>query len=302
MLFTALSDLGGQYRRRVLSMATVGLVGGALTGLGFAMGGGSWGIVVVVSFVVVLAAGLALKFGKHGFTSGLLLASWYLVAISEPAGAHHTAATSGWWQQALAWWIGAALWIALTAVVWLLRGRQAQDPHFPEVPTDTTSMALSRPVILFALIQALAVSVSVAIAFGLHLPNADWMPIATLVAMKTSLDQATLAAEQRIAGAVIGACLAALVLVSVDSKHALEAIVVLLAGLAASTRAASYALYCAAMATLVLIAEDVTHPTNFSAEGRRILFTFVGLAIGIAVLGIGGLIAKHSVPHSAPSS
>ena len=78
-------------------------------------------------------------------------------------------------------------------------------------------------------------------------------------------------------------------LVTVDSKHVLQVIAVLLAGVAASTRAVSYALYCAAMASLVLIAEDVAHPTNFSAEWRRILFTFLGLAIGIAVLGIGGL-------------
>jgi hypothetical protein len=45
---------------------------------------------------------------------------------------------------------------------------------------------------MFAIVQALAVSISVAIAFGLHLPNADWMPIATLVAMKVSLDESVL--------------------------------------------------------------------------------------------------------------
>jgi len=44
-------------------------------------------------------------------------------------------------------------------------------------------------VILFVLIRAIALSVAVAIAFGLHLPNADWMPVATLVAMKPSLER-----------------------------------------------------------------------------------------------------------------
>jgi Fusaric acid resistance protein-like len=299
LLFVALSDPGGAYRQRVRSMAAVGLIGTVLTALGFAIGGGPWGIVVLAAFVVVLAAGLSLKFGRHGFTSGLLLASWFLVTISEPAGAHLTAATSGWWQQALAWLIGSALWIALTFGGWLLRGRKSQDSHFPEVPTDTTSTALTRPVILFAVIQALAVSISVAIAFGLHLPNADWMPIATLVAMKSSLNQATLYAEQRIAGAVMGALIAMLFLLTVDNRHALQAIVVVLGAFAASFRSASYAFYCAAMAGLVLIAEDVAHPTNFSAEGRRVLFTFIGLAIGIAVLGIGGLIQKHAAKTAA---
>ena len=164
---------------------------------------------------------------------------------------------------------------------------------------DTTSMALTRPVILFAVIQALAISISVAIAFGLNLPNADWMPIATLVAMKTSLNQATLAAEQRVAGAVIGALLAMLFLLTVDNRHVLQGVVVVLGAFAASFRAATYALYCAAMATLVLIAEDVTHPTNFSAEGRRVLFTFLGLGIGIAVLVLGGLIQKRTAKTAA---
>jgi Fusaric acid resistance protein-like len=294
MLFVALSDPGGSYRRRLRSMTAVGLIGGALTALGFAIGGGPWGLVVVAAVVITLAAGLSFKFGAHGFTAGLLLDSWFLVVISEPAGSHLTAATSGWWQQALAWLVGAALWIGLTVVVWLLRGRKSQDSHFPEIPMDTTSMALTRPVVLFAVIQALAIGISVAIAFGLKLPNADWMPIATLVAMKTSLNQATLHAEQRIAGAVMGALIAMLVLLTVDNKHVLQAIVVVLAAFAGSFRAATYAFYCAAVAALVLIAEDVTHPTNFSAEGRRVLFTFLGLAIGIGVLVIGGVIQKRT--------
>jgi uncharacterized membrane protein YccC len=96
MLFVALSDPGGTYRRRLRSMPAVGLIGGALTALGFAIGGGPWGLVVLAAFVVTLAAGLSLKFRRHGFTAGLMLDSWFLVAISEPAGAHLTAATSGW--------------------------------------------------------------------------------------------------------------------------------------------------------------------------------------------------------------
>ena len=35
------------------------------------------------------------------------------------------------------------------------------------------------------------------------LPHADWMPVAALAAMKPSLPQSTLAAEQRLAGAVL---------------------------------------------------------------------------------------------------
>ena len=40
---------------------------------------------------------------------------------------------------------------------------------------------------------------AMAIAFGPHLPDADWMPIATLVAMQPSLQQSALVTAQRVA-------------------------------------------------------------------------------------------------------
>jgi len=157
-----------------------------------------------------------------------------------------------------------------------------------------TVTALSRPVVLFALIRAVAVSAAVAIAFGLHLPNADWMPVATLVAMKASLDQATLVAVQRVAGALIGAALAAIFLLAVDNKHALEVVVILFGSFAACVRGANYAIYCAAVAAAVLIGMDLPHPSNLAAEGGRVLFTLVGVGTGVGVLLLAQLVQKRS--------
>jgi Fusaric acid resistance protein-like len=301
-LFVGISDPGGPYRIRLQTMAAVGLVGTLLTALGFGIGGGPWWIVLLISVALTFLSGLAIKFGAHTYTAALMLLSWFLVAISVPAGEHLTPAHSGWWQQALAWLLGSALWIAVTLVGWLLLGRKARATNFPEIPADTEKTALSRPVILFMAIRAFAIGVAVAIAFGFHLPNADWMPIATLVAMKTSLDQAALAAEQRIAGALIGALVATLFLLTVDNVHALEVVIVIAAGVAASFRAANYAIYCAAVATTVLIAVDLPNPSSLATEGRRVLFTFLGLGIGILVLFLASLVQKHSVravPHAA---
>ena len=301
-LFVGISDPGGPYKERLRTMGGVGLLGALLTGLGFAIGGGSWVIVVIASFAVTLLCGLCLKFGAHSFTAALLLNAWFLVAISVPAGEHLTRAHSGWWQQTLAWLIGAALWIALTLVGWLVRGRQAQASHFPELPDNSTQTELTRPVVLFCLLRAFAIAIAVAIAFGFHLPNADWMPIGTLVAMKTTLGQATLAAEQRIVGALIGALVATAFLLTVDSVHALEAVIVVAAAFAASFRAVNYALYCAAVATTVLIAEDIPHPSNLATEGRRVLFTFLGLGIGIVVLLLAGLLQKSKGSSAQPAT
>jgi len=68
-----------------------------LTAVGFAIGGGPWGVVVVATFAVTLFSGLTLKFGVHRFTAAVLLNVWFLIAISVPAGEHLDLARSDWW-------------------------------------------------------------------------------------------------------------------------------------------------------------------------------------------------------------
>lgn len=151
---------------------------------------------------------------------------------------------------------------------------------------------LTRPLILFAVIRAIAVAIAVGISFGLKLPDADWMPIAAIIAMKPSLQQSTLISEQRVAGTIVGAAVAVLVLLPVDNITALEVIVVVLLALGASIRTMSYTFYTAAIAAAVLIAADVPDPSNLSHEGRRILFSLAGVGIAIIVLLLAGLLKK----------
>ncbi len=67
-LFAAMCDPGGEYRTRVQMMAGMAVAGALLTGLGFAVGARGWGLVVLAAFVVILAAGLMVKFGGHRFS------------------------------------------------------------------------------------------------------------------------------------------------------------------------------------------------------------------------------------------
>jgi uncharacterized membrane protein YccC len=302
LLFVALSDPGGEYKFRVQEMAIVAVIGALLTALGYAIAQQPWGWVVLATFVVTLLSGLAIKFGTHRFVAGILLNSWFLIVIAMPSAykLDHVSTTTG--AQTLAWVVGAAIWIALTLIWWLARGRKPQPSHVPEIPADTTGRALTKPVILFAVIRGVALAIPVAIAFGLHVPNADWMPIATLVAMKPSLGQSILVAEQRLAGALIGAVLAALMLVAVTDKYALTLVMLIFAGLAASMRTVNYAIYTACVAALVLIAEDIPHPSDFATEARRVLFTLIGLGIGVAVMFLANLLQKRSAPAAAAAT
>jgi uncharacterized membrane protein YccC len=301
-LFVGLNDPGGEYGYRLPRLALNAGAGALLTVLGVAIGTGAWGVVVLVAFVVTLAAGLMLKYGLHGFTAAYLLNCWFLVAIALPVGYHLSHGHTNAWGQGLAWLIGSALTIAWTAIVWLAHGRTArQQPAADIIPGSTKPVPLTRPVILFALIRAIAVAIAVAIAFGFHLPDADWMPIACIISMKSSLAQSTLVGLQRLAGAIIGAAVAALFLLTVDTKIVLEVLTVILGTLAGSIRAVNYALYCAALAGAVLIAEDLPNPTNLGHEARRVLFTFAGVGIAVLVMLLAGLLQRRTTKAAPPT-
>jgi hypothetical protein len=68
-LFGALSDPGGNHGPRLARMAVMAAAGALLTALGFGIGGGAWGWVVLAAFVATLPGGLAVKYGAHRFVA-----------------------------------------------------------------------------------------------------------------------------------------------------------------------------------------------------------------------------------------
>jgi len=300
LLFVTLSDPGGKYLPRLSRTAAVGLIGALLTVAGYALGGEAWGFVVLAVFVITVLSGLAINIDLYALVAGTLLNVWFLITLSAAAGQPAGVSTHPW-NQALAWLIGAATAIALMTAWWLARdeSRRRRSP-LPEIPDDLPPVKLSRPIVLFVLIRAIAVSGANAIAFGLQLTDADWMPLATLVAMKPTLQQSTLRGTQRLAGTALGAAIAAVLLVTVTSPRALEEIIIALMGVGVSIYAVNYALYTAAIAGAVLIALDLPHPSNLAAEGRRIFYTFAGIAIAIVVMFLATLLQKRKAPAAAP--
>jgi uncharacterized membrane protein YccC len=119
----------------------------------------------------------------------------------------------------VAWVGGTALWIVVTFIAWLIRGRQDQPQPIAELPGDTSPRKLTPPLIAFAVLRALGMAGATALAFGANLSHADWTPIAAIVAMKPSLEQTTVVALQRLAGAVIGAAAAALLMLIAANEH-----------------------------------------------------------------------------------
>jgi hypothetical protein len=303
LLFAVAVDPGGGYWQRARRAVVFGLFGAGLTALGFGIGGDAWGWLVLAAFAVTLVAGLTLMFGVHRFVAGLLLNIWFIITLAIAAGLHHQSFVTNYtWAQVAAWAGGVALWIVVTFMAWLVYGCRDQDPVIAEIPGDTALRKLTLPLIMFALFRALVMAGTVALAFGANLPHGYWMPIAAIIAMKPSLEQATLFAMQRMAGALLGAGVAILLLLIPANVHgfhllatihglAVVALVILVHGVA--TRFWNYAVYCAAIAAAVLILLDLPQPTNYGDEGYRVLWTLCGVGIAVIVTILTGLLAKR---------
>ena len=304
LLFAWLADPGGGLWHRASHVAVFAAIGAGVTALGFGIGGDAWGWLVLATFAVTLVAGLAIAFGVHRFVTAMLLNLWLIIALGLAFNLHHEARiTSYTWAQALAWAGGAALWIVLTFLWWLISGRQERPQPVAEIPGDTSRRKLTAPLVMFAVIRALVLAGTAALAFGLNLSHGIWLPIAAMIAMKPSLEQATLVSAQRLAGALIGAVMAALLLLVPASETGLRliavtrglevvALVMLMHGVA--IKFWNYALYSAAIAMGVLILVDLPQPSDYAAEGYRVLWTFCGVGIALLVMAIAGLLAKHT--------
>jgi uncharacterized membrane protein YccC len=305
-LFAVIADPGGAFASRVRRLGVFALVGAAGTALAFAVGEAFWVWPVVAVFAVTLLAGLTVRWGTHCFASSLLQNVWFVIALSLPAWYSSEHVHSDLWLQAAAWLAGVAAWLAVAFVSWLAHGRTDRPPFIPEIPSDVSRHPLTGRIVVFALARAVALALTVGLAWGLDLQNGVWMAIAAIVAMKPSLQQATSAASQRLAGALIGAVLAAGLLYAVDVKVALAVAAIALFTIAGAIRMASYAWYCAAIAAGVLILTGLPHPEDLEFEGERVVYTFAGLAVGILILGVAHLLGKVAArelpPHAAPAA
>jgi hypothetical protein len=316
VLFTRLADPGGKYRQRVVYMTGFAAIGAGVTALGFGIGADPWGWLALAAFAVTLAGGLAITLGMQKFMAGAQLNVWFIVAVGLAftlhqynLAHHHAQITSHPWVQTLAWAGGAALWIVVSFIVWRVLRRRDPPLAVAEMPGDTSRRKLTRPMIMFAVIRALVIGGTAAIAFGLNLSHGFWMPLAAIFAMKPSLEQTRLGGIQRIAGTLIGAGAAMLLLLIPANEqgsrlttitHGLEVVVLVILMHAVATRLWNYAIFNATIAAGILIMLDLQQPSNYSAEGYRVLWTLAGIGFAVIAMLLADLLAKRKRTANAP--
>jgi hypothetical protein len=258
-------------------------------------------VLIVLPFAVTLVAGLALVLGQHGAVAAMFLSSWFIIALTTAFAYYQGHETSDTLAQVVAWAGGVAVWIAFTFVVWLVRGRKDQPAPIAELAGDTPRRPLTGPFIMFALIRAVAIAVTAALAFGLNLFHGAWLIFGAFAATKPSLNETTVRGVQRLAGTLIGAAVAGLLLLIPANEqgpqlasivHGLTLIAIVLFVHGVAMFFWNYAFFEAAIVAGVLILVDLPHPANYSAEGYRVLWTLCGIAIGVLVMLVGSLLGR----------
>ena len=96
-------------------MAAIGAIGALVTALGFGIGGGAWGWVVLAAFVITAVSGLAISIDMLALVSAVLLNVWFLISVSAAA-AIPSRIDPQPWNQTLSWLIGSAAAIVPTSL------------------------------------------------------------------------------------------------------------------------------------------------------------------------------------------
>jgi hypothetical protein len=77
-------------------------------------------------------------------------------------------------------------------------------------------------------------------------------------------------------------------------SRGLEVVAFVLLMHAAAVRFWNYAIYCGAIAAAVLTLIDLPQPSDYAAEGYRVLWTLCGVGIGVLVMFLAGLLARRT--------
>jgi hypothetical protein len=290
------------YAARLRWSGAVVLVGTFLTALGFLLGGAYWLLVALAVFASTLLSLLAAAYGKPGAVAGNLLNIWFVIILSDSHALHKSPAQT--WPlvgpQALAWLAGGVLWLVVAGLLLMLRRARQSALATPAQPLAPAHW--SHALVAFALLGAVAVALATAVAWGFALANADWMPIAAIIAMKPSFQASAYVGAQRVAGAILGGVLAALLLSTVHDRFSLEVAYVLLLALANAIHDVNYAFYATAISASTLIALGLPHPGSWTDIWQRVGWTLAGVAIALAVMLIAAGLASQRASQSEPQS
>jgi uncharacterized membrane protein YccC len=132
-----------------------------------------------------------------------------------------------------------------------------------------------------ALRLGVATALAAVVASGIHVVRGYWIPMTVVIVLKPNFGGTLQRAVQRITGTILGALLAAMLLLISTNPWWLLAALAVLAYATFALRNRNYTLFSLALTPLVMLMLDIAHPITITDSFLRIVHTIIGSFIAL---------------------
>jgi len=119
------------------------------------------------------------------------------------------------------------------------------------------------------------------LAAGEHLVRGYWIPMTVVIVLKPNFGGTLQRSVQRITGTVLGALLAALLMLALPEPWLLWAVLPVLVFATFALRNTNYTLFSLALTPTVLLMLDIAHPITVTDSFLRVLHTIIGSVLAL---------------------
>lgn len=259
--------------------------------------------VVISTFLVTLACGLALAYGPVRAMQASLVNFWLIVMFpmvdSITLGLSVLETLCG----------GLLVIVVFTVYVAIVRRwpKGGTVPAAVEQPANDRNtdvrlhFAWKSPISRYALAKALATSLATVLGWLLVGSHAFWATFAPLAIIKPDLHQSMVSGANRVVGTILGGALGVLLVTHTDEPVILMVFLVAAAFLQFATVKVHYTMFIFFLTLLLVISGKLAGTEAFYTSTDRIIATFVGVGAAFLVIIVLGYIGKKGQPRSAQS-
>ena len=132
-----------------------------------------------------------------------------------------------------------------------------------------------------ALRLGVATAIAALVASAIHLVRGYWIPMTVVIVLKPNFGGTLQRAVQRITGTVLGALLAAVLLLAFKNAWLLLAALTILAFATFALRNSNYTLFSLVLTPMIMLMLDIAHPITARDSFLRIIYTVIGSILAL---------------------
>jgi uncharacterized membrane protein YccC len=148
--------------------------------------------------------------------------------------------------------------------------------RFDPIAEIGNNLSLRSSSFRYALRLGVTTAIAGLIASAIHLVRGYWIPMTVVIVMKPNFGGTLQRAVQRITGTVLGALVAAVLLLALKNPWLLLAALAVLAFATFALRNRNYTLFSLALTPMIMLMLDIAHPISVTDSFLRIVHTIIG--------------------------